>query len=155
MSFKNIWLIDFNHTGELRMKKLFALSFVAFLMGCASSPDKIAASSVSTLQYDGYSCKQIGRELDRVERRANELYYSLDKTAGNDGAQMAVGLILFWPALLFLEGGDGPQAAEYARLKGEMEALEKVSIRKNCGISFPKPPKRKTTTTTPNKPMND
>lgn len=113
------------------------------LSACASHPDKIAASSVSTLTYESYNCKQIAAELDRVERKVNELYYRLDKTAGNDNAQMAVGLILFWPTLFFLEGGDGPEAAEYARLKGEMDALERVSIHKKCGIKFPEPPKPK------------
>ncbi|MEZ0262379.1 MAG: metal ABC transporter ATP-binding protein [Alphaproteobacteria bacterium] len=132
------------------MKKFITtVALCALLAGCASSPDKIAASSVSTLQYDGYSCRQIAAELARVERKVNELYYSLDKAAGNDSAQMAVGLILFWPALFFLEGGDGPQAAEYSRLKGELEALETVSIRKNCGIKFPEPPKRKEPATKP------
>lgn len=115
------------------------------LTGCATEPNEISASSVSTLQYEDYSCKQIAMELDRVERKSNELYYRLDKTASNDNAQMAVGMILFWPALFFLEGGDGPEAAEYARLKGELEALERVSIRKKCGIKFPEPPKPKAT----------
>jgi hypothetical protein len=122
---------------------LSCLAIALMLTACASSPDKIAASSVSTLQYQDYNCKQIALELSRVERKVNELYYRLDKTAGNDSAQMAVGMILFWPALFFLEGGDGPEAAEYARLKGELEALETVSIRKKCGIKFPEPPKKK------------
>lgn len=56
---------------------------------------------------------------------------------------MGVGLVLFWPTLFFLEGGDGPQAQEYARLKGERDAIERVSIQKKCGIEFkdiaPKP----------------
>lgn len=82
-------------------------------------------------------------EVDRVERQVNDLYYRLDKKAGNDAAQMGIGLVLFWPALFFLEGGDGPEAAEYSRLKGEMQALEKVAIKKKCGIDFPEPPKRK------------
>ena len=55
---------------------------------------------------------------------------------------MGVGLILFWPTLFFLEGGDGPEAAEYARMKGEIDALETISIQKNCGIKFPEPPKK-------------
>jgi len=38
--------------------------------------------------------------------------------------------------LFFLEGGDGPEAAEYGRLKGERDALEKVAIQKECGIIF-------------------
>ena len=41
------------------------------------------------------------------------------------------GLILFWPALFFI-GGTKEQEAEYARLKGEYEALDKVAIQKNC-----------------------
>lgn len=84
-------------------------------------------------------------EVDRVERQVNDLYYRLDKKAGDDAVQMGIGLVLFWPALFFLEGGDGPEAAEYSRLKGEMQALEKVAIKKKCGIDFPEPPKRKET----------
>lgn len=115
------------------MKRVItAVIIVATLAGCASSPDKMAAAYVSPIQYQDYDCKQIGAELTRVSRRAQELYGQLDKTASNDGAQMAVGLVLFWPALFFLEGGDGPEAAEYARLKGERDALEQVAIQKHC-----------------------
>jgi hypothetical protein len=106
------------------------------LTGCASSPNKIPAQSVSTLPYEQYSCKQLAGEVDRVTRRAVELNASLQKTSSNDAAQMAVGMILFWPALFFLEGGDGPEAAEYGRLKGERDALERVAIQKECGIMF-------------------
>jgi len=74
-------------------------------------------------------------ELDRVERRTGELQASLKETADNDAAQMAVGLIILWPTLFFLEGGDGPQAQEYARLKGERDALEKVAVQKSCVVN--------------------
>jgi hypothetical protein len=121
---------------------IMAVSLVV-LSGCASSPDNIAATSVSTLQYENHSCRQIAAEVERVERQVNDLYYRLDKKATGDAVQMGVGLVLFWPALFFLEGGDGPEAAEYSRLKGEMQALEKVAIRKNCGMAFPEPPKAK------------
>ena len=40
-------------------------------------------------------------------------------------------MILFWPTLFFLDG-DSSASVEYARLKGEREALEKVAIQKNC-----------------------
>ena len=42
---------------------------------------------------------------------------------------MAFG-ILFWPALFFLEGGDGPEAAEYAQLKGQYEALRTLAVQR-------------------------
>jgi hypothetical protein len=36
----------------------------------------------------------------------------------------------------FFIGGDKQNAAELARLKGEMDAIEQTSIRKKCGIQF-------------------
>lgn len=123
-------------------EKITGLALAVFLVGCASSPDKIQTSYVSPLQYKDYDCDQIAGELERVSRRANELYGSLKKTSDNDNAQMAVGMLLFWPALFFLEGGDGPEAAEYGRLKGERDALEKVAIQKKCDPAImPKPTK--------------
>lgn len=118
-------------------KHLSALALLtAMLTGCATSPDKMAAAYVSPLEYQGYDCQQVGGELTRVSRRAQELYGQLDKTASNDAAQMAVGMVLFWPALFFLEGGDGPEAAEYQRLKGERDALEQIAIQKHCDPSI-------------------
>ena len=50
--------------------------------------------------------------------------------------QAAVGLVVFWPLLLALEGGDGPEASEYANLKGERAALEAASRQKGCDVRF-------------------
>ena len=116
--------------------KLFAAGLGLFAAGCATQPEKIAAIYVSPVQYQSYSCNQIELEMERVSRRANVLQASLKKTADADAAQMGVGLLLFWPTLFFLEGGDGPEAQEFARIKGEKEALEKVSVQKECGLNF-------------------
>jgi hypothetical protein len=48
-----------------------------------------------------------------------------------------VGVIVFWPALFFIEG-DGQNAAELARLKGEYETLEKIATKKDCKLEFRK-----------------
>ena len=117
-------------------KTLGALCAVAVSAGCASSPDKIATTYVSPMQYQNYTCEQTTAEMTRVSRRATELQGTLEKTANNDTAQMAIGMLIFWPALLFLEGGNGPEAAEYARLKGEKDALEQVAIQKNCAVTI-------------------
>lgn len=114
------------------MKRVILAVMVAGLVGCATSPDKIQTAYVSPLQYKEYDCAQVSGELMRVNRRAVELQGSLQKTADGDAAQMAVGMVLFWPALFFLEGGDGAEAAEYARLKGERDTLEKLSIERKC-----------------------
>jgi hypothetical protein len=96
----------------------------------------IQKAYVSPLQYQGYDCTQIATELRRVTTHATTMQTNLQKTADNDTAQMTVGLILFWPTLFFLEGGDGPEAAEYARLKGERDALEQIAIQKKCSLDI-------------------
>ena len=45
---------------------------------------------------------------------------------------MTIGLLLFWPALFWLEGGDDARAGEYAHLKGERLALEDAAVMKKC-----------------------
>ncbi len=101
------------------------------LGGCATSSDKIATAYVSPLIYKDYNCDQITAELARVSRRAGEIAGTIDKNAKGDKVVTGVSLILFWPAAFAIDG-DGPEVQEYARLKGEREALEKVSIQKNC-----------------------
>ncbi len=107
----------------------------ATLVGCASQPSSIQATYIPPAQFQDYDCDQIREEMGRVSRRANELHGTLDEKADTDAAQVGLGF-LFWPALFLLEGGDGPEAQEYARLKGEKEALEKASVEKKCGLNF-------------------
>jgi hypothetical protein len=109
---------------------------VSFLTACASNPDKMTAVDVSPFQYQNYDCDQIGVESSRIQKKINTLYSQLKKEANADAVQMGVGLVLFWPALFLLEGGDGPEAVEYRQLKGEYEALRKISIQKKCGFEF-------------------
>ena len=116
------------------MRKFATIATVAFVSGCATQPEEMAVQYVSPIQYQNYDCEQVSLEMGRVSRRINELYLNLKKTADDDAAQMGVGLVLFWPALFFLEGGDSPAAGEYTRLKGEYEALESVAVKKKCDI---------------------
>ena len=124
---KNNWVIEV-------LKKTSVLVLLTVISACASQPDDIGTAHVSEIQFQNHSCDQLRQELTRVSRRVSELHGSLKKTADNDAAQMGIGLILFWPTLFFLEGGDGPQAQEYARLKGEREAIERASIKKKCTL---------------------
>ncbi|MGY6569476.1 MAG: hypothetical protein ACXIVE_10835 [Salinarimonas sp.] len=105
------------------------------LAGCASSAANIEAAYVSPMNYESYTCAQLEQEAERVSQRAVEVTGRQNERATRDAVATGVGLVLFWPALFFVRG-DGAQAAEVARLKGEMETIEKVSIRKNCAISF-------------------
>jgi len=118
------------------MKKLLTVFVAIAVSACASQPDEIHTTHVSDLQYQEYDCDQLRAEAVRVSDRANDLRRSLKETADADAAQVGVGLILFWPALFLVEGGDGVEANEYARLKGEKEAIERVSVLKKCAVNF-------------------
>jgi len=116
-----------------------ACLFTLILGGCASNPDKLPTSYVSPFKYRDYDCEQIALEMENVSSRSRLLYNQLAKERSADNMQMGVGLVLFWPALFFLEGGDGPQAAEFSQMKGEFEALRQNSVVKKCDLDIPSP----------------
>jgi hypothetical protein len=117
---------------------------LVLVAGCASSADDIAPSYVSPIAYENYSCEQLAFEAQSVSSRAAQAAGVQNKARTSDAVVTTVGVVVFWPALFFLDG-DGQQAAELARLKGQMEAIEQSSIRKNCGIEFQReaPPAKK------------
>jgi hypothetical protein len=122
------------------MKKIFTTFLLtATLTACATKPDEIQAAYVSPLKYASYTCEQLGTEMGYVGEKTTRLYSQLDKKAKDDNTQGWIGAILFWPALFFLEGGDGPEAAEYAQLKGDFEALRQNSVQKNCSVKIESP----------------
>ncbi len=108
---------------------------VAFLAGCATPPKDIAAAYVSTNLYQNLPCSQLRDEAEAVSARMAQAYGVQESKRGKDAAMTTVGMVLFWPALFFMEG-DGAAAADVARLKGEMEAIQQVNRLKNCGIVF-------------------
>jgi hypothetical protein len=120
------------------MKTLITSVLLFAFCSCATNPDNIQASYVSPLKYRDYDEEQIIMEMDYVGQRTQELYQRLKKKATGDKWKTGIGLVLFWPALLALEGGDGPEAVEYARLKGEYEALRQSAVRRK--ISFDRLP---------------
>ena len=105
-----------------------------FLMGCATSSDKISSSYVSPLMYQSLTCEQIKPELLRVNNQLVMVSGVQDQTATKDAVMMGVGLVIFWPALFFLAQGDDKQA-ELANLKGQYEALESAAIQNKCDIA--------------------
>ena len=128
-------------TGELKMrglvlKNIIIITASILLFGCATSPDKMTTTYVSPDKYQDHKCEKLAQEMERVSTRTVELHQTLDDKADADAAQMGVGLVLFLPALLLLEGGDGPEAVEYSNLKGEFAALKTTSEQKACDPSM-------------------
>lgn len=116
-------------------KTILLLGCAAMLIGCASRSENVAAAYVSPVTYQSYSCPEIRAEAARVSSRAATLAGAQDAKASNDAVATGVAVVLFWPAA-FLIKGDGASAAELARLKGEMEAIERASVEKRCGVEF-------------------
>ncbi len=115
--------------------KILSLIGILLLSGCATKPSEIAPAYVSTSGYRAMSCLALEKEAEIISRRAIVASGAQEKAANNDAAMTTVAVILFWPAIFFNKG-DGASAAEVARLKGKMQAIEDVSRQKNCAIVF-------------------
>lgn len=113
------------------------------ISGCATPPDQVTASYVSPSTYSSYNCRQIISERNTVVQKVNELNGAQLKKANNDQAAMAVGLVLFWPALFFL-GNKNDLAPQLAQMKGTYDALTAAGVSRKC---FPPP------ATAPTKPQ--
>lgn len=115
-------------------KGLIVVASVSLIgSGCSTSSKDISPTYVSPMQYQNYDCDQLTMEMQRVQTRVNQLGGRLDEAASNDKAIAGVGLILFWPALFAL-GGTKEQEAEYARLRGEYDAISQASMMRKCGF---------------------
>jgi hypothetical protein len=113
--------------------KLTALVLAGMLSGCAKSSGEIVPSYVSPMQYNTHSCDQLRYEAQRLSSKAAQLSGVQDDKADQDAFVTAAAIVVFWPAAFFV-GGDGQNAAELARVKGEFEAVEQASIRNNCPL---------------------
>jgi len=121
--------------GSVMRKRIAAVIAALLVAGCAKDANQVGATYVSPVTYETYTCPQLAEEAQRVSAHAAEASGVQDQKATNDKVAMGVGLIIFWPALLFTKGND-ENTAELARLKGQMDAIEQESISKHCGITF-------------------
>jgi hypothetical protein len=112
------------------------LSASVLLSACATHPNKISAAYVSPVKYQTYDCQQVGLEQSNIEQRTNVLYHRLKGRNNSDKWMMGIGLVVAWPALLFMKGNNGAENTEFAHLKGEYEALRQTSIQKRCQLNF-------------------
>lgn len=103
------------------------------LTACADKSSEISASYVSPVMYERLSCAQLASEARATSARAAAAMNAQNKKANDDAVAVGVATVLFWPAL-FMVKGDGASAAEVARLKGEMQAIEQANIAKRCNL---------------------
>jgi hypothetical protein len=120
----------------MRFSSILTICTAFSLASYAKNSSEISASYVSPLQYQSLTCPQLQEEASRVSSRAMAAMGEQNDKASRDVAITAVGAVVFWPALLMTNGKGGASELEVARLKGEMDAIEQASTRKNCGIQF-------------------
>lgn len=123
------------------MRKFYigALSLALAVSGCSTASKDIAATYVSPIQYQSYDCDQLGAETQRIQAKVTQIGGRLDESASNDKVLTGVGVVLFFP-VLFALGGTKAQEAEYARLKGEYDAVQQAAVAKKCpGVVTPQP----------------
>ena len=96
------------------------------LSACAKSPESIGPEYISHLAYQGYSCPQIGEEHARLSQALSVASGQQENARTND----TVGVVLIGLPVSTLSGDN--IAPQIARLKGEMQALEKSALLKNC-----------------------
>jgi hypothetical protein len=93
---------------NMRFATYLALAIAALVGACASNSDTVDPIYVSPSTFENLTCRQIGEEQKRITR----------EEAANT------------------QNGKATDATQAGVLKGAMEALEQVSIEKNCNIEF-------------------
>jgi len=116
-------------------KKFIISTSLLILASCATDPSKIGSSYVDPFKYKDHDCNQLNIVRQDLEQNIKNKYLSLKKTANGDKIQATIGAVLFWPALLALDGSkEGEDVTEFKQLKGELKAVKDISIRKKCNI---------------------
>jgi hypothetical protein len=105
------------------------------LSACATKSADVAPAYVSPLQYQTFTCPQLAEEAQRVSAAATTASGAQDSQATKDAVATTVAVVVFWPSAFFVQG-DKQTAAQLAQLKGQMDAIQQESIRKNCAITF-------------------
>lgn len=113
-------------------------------IGCAASPESIPPAYVSELTYMHLTAEQLGQEQLRLIAALSAASDAQRQARSNDAA----GIILLGLPVSSLSGSN--QASNIARLKGELEAVQKVIVRQGFDIEIVpatqivgEPPKRR------------
>lgn len=112
---------------HMRAISVAILSTAILVGGCAKKASDIQANYQDPRRFDSYLCHQLRDEASRVARRAADAY-------DEQNSKASIRAVVAAPRALF-RGGETSDVA-VARLKGEMQAIESASARKNCGVLF-------------------
>jgi len=109
---------------EMRKIVLLATALIA-LSACATRPESISASYVSHEKYMGSDCVQLSTLLADARADLQKFSSMQDSKANMDAATVFLALV---PASKLT----GDHAADVAKFKGEVEAIDTAQIKKGC-----------------------
>ncbi|MGB2932191.1 MAG: hypothetical protein WBE08_01510 [Methyloceanibacter sp.] len=121
---------------------LFCFATALVIGGCAKSPESIAPAYISTVNYQNWSCGQLGEEGGRLNQALAEASTQQRNARTND----AIGVILVGIPVSSLSGDN--IAPQIANLKGQLVAVQQAGNLKNCGLRIeppraePQPPQK-------------
>ena len=111
------------------MNKYTILISTILLAGCQT--ETANTNYVSTAQYERYNCKQIAREMQRVSKKIDANYVTAEQDATSAVLGSAVMIYGMSQGYGFYND-DNANNSENARLVTTYDALEQLSIQKNC-----------------------
>ena len=111
--------------GDEIMKKLLVFVAVASVLGCASRPESIPASFVSHEKFIDLDCPTLATKMTESKAELARVSELQDEKATGD----AVGVFL---VLIPFSKLTGDYAAEVARLKGQIEAIDTAQVKNKC-----------------------
>jgi len=98
------------------------------LSACAKSPESIQAAYVSPVQYDAWTCSQLGEEASRVNDALTTASSQQRTARRND----TMGVIFLGLPVSSLSGGNVTE--QVASLKGHRDVIAKAATRKDCSL---------------------
>jgi hypothetical protein len=107
---------------------LFLTVTVLVISGCATKPESIAPAYISDMAYKDWTCSQLAQEQSRLTSALSAASDAQRRARTND----TWGVILIGLPTASLSGSN--VASEIARLKGELQALQRAAILKNCNL---------------------
>ncbi len=105
---------------------IFVASIITVLSACAEQQSQ--QMQVSAQEFRKYNCKQITKDMQHTSARYNQLV-SGNKDDGSEVLQTALAAYAISQGFGISSGGEDPEAAY---LKAKYDALQQVSIEKNC-----------------------
>ena len=115
------------------MKKKIPVGLFLLSVACsnAESAKEVQATYVPSGTYNGYSCKELALEADRIILSTPQLSAAVDEKYRKDKGAELVTWILFWPAAFAMDG-NANEVRQLANAKGRLEAIEVNMKLKKC-----------------------